>query len=226
MKPEIVESFTVKANCPDCDGAVSIFNYLKPNSGEFGTLIIGEVHQYGSTTYSRIVYKLLSCSGCSRGAIAKFHVNDQIKTLETFYPRALETASLPEGVPENILNEYREAELCSSFEAWRAASALIRSTLEKTLKENGYNSGTLEKKIDDAADDGIITDARKRKAHSDIRVLGNEIVHDEWREVDESEVSTALRYASRILEDFYDDRESVLEILTKKKRLKQLKEVS
>ena len=65
--------------------------------------------------------------------------------------------------------------------------------------------GSLQKKIDEAAKDGVITAARKQKVHEDIRVLGNEVVHDEWREINEAEVETALHYAQRILEDLYDD---------------------
>ena len=49
------------------------------------------------------------------------------------------------------LKEYREAELCTSVGAWRGASALLRSALEKTLKANGYTGGSLFDKINWAA---------------------------------------------------------------------------
>jgi hypothetical protein len=126
---------------------------------------------------------------------------------------------LPAAVPEGVVKEYREAELCASVEAWRAASALLRSTLEKALKANGYTSGSLRDKIDKASDDGVITSARRQKAHDDIRVLGNEVVHDDWRPVDEAEVEAALHYAQRILEDLYDDRAAVEAVLKSKNRL-------
>jgi hypothetical protein len=117
------------------------------------------------------------------------------------------------------VKEYREAELCASVEAWRAASVMLRSTLEKTLKANGYAKGTLEAKIDEAVSDGVITAARSQKAHDEIRVLGNEVVHDEWRQVTEDEVQAALHYAQRVLEDLYDDRSTVEKILREKKRI-------
>lgn len=78
----------------------------------------------------------------------------------------------------------------------------------------------MQQKIDQAADDGVITAARKQKAHDDIRVLGNEVVHDEWRVVTEEEVESALHYAQRILEDLYDDRTSVEQILIAKGKMK------
>jgi hypothetical protein len=96
----------------------------------------------------------------------------------------------------------------------------LRSTLEKTLRSNGYIKGNLADRIDEAAADGAITAARSQRAHDNIRVLGNDVLHDEWREVTEDEYDDAHRYAQRILEDFYDDRPSVEALLISKKRLK------
>jgi len=99
-------------------------------------------------------------------------------------------------------------------------SALLRSTLEKTLSANGYKKGTLAERIDEAAADGAITAARSKRAHDDIRVLGNDILHDDWRAVTEDEFDQAHHYAQRILEDFYDDRPSVEALLIAKGRLR------
>lgn len=78
---------------------------------------------------------------------------------------------------------------------------------------------SLREKIDEACSDGVITESRKRKAHDDVRVLGNDVLHDEWRAVSEEEYSTAHHYVQRILEDFYDDRTSVQELLRKANRI-------
>jgi hypothetical protein len=219
MQPEAVSGYSVKARCPDC-GAVSMFDHKHPG-GDYGSLLTDGSHPFKNSQYARIHWRLLRCSGCSRAGLAKFHDNGnaQSAVLESFHPRALASAGLPTAVPDGIAREYREAELCASVEAWRAASALLRSTLEKTLKANGYTKGSLQQKIDDAANDGIITSARRQKAHDDIRVLGNEVVHDDWRPVDEGEVQAALHYAQRILEDFYDDRPAAEAVLKVKGRL-------
>jgi len=50
---------------------------------------------------------------------------------------------------------------------------------------------TLAERIDKAAADGAITAARSRRAHENIRVLGNDVLHDEWREVTEAEFDQA-----------------------------------
>jgi hypothetical protein len=126
---------------------------------------------------------------------------------------------VPAEVPPDVLAEFREAELTASVGAWRAASAMLRSTLEKTLKHNGYRKGSLADKIDEAAADGVITAARSKRAHEDIRVLGNDVLHDAWRVVTQEEFDLAHKYAQRILEDLYDDRPSVMALLTEKKRL-------
>ena len=218
MQPTLVNNLAVKARCPDCGGAVSLFDFRDP-SREFGYVLIDGNHQFAGKTFGRIHWRLLRCSGCGRGGLAKIHDSGSPNALESFHPRALLTAALPLTVPDGIVREYREAELCTSVEAWRAASALLRSTLEKTLTSNGYNKGTLQAKIDEAAGDGVITAARRQKAHDDIRVLGNEVVHDDWRPVTEDEVQSALHYAQRVLEDLYDDRAAVEQVLRAKGRI-------
>ena len=151
--------------------------------------------------------------------------NAQSAVLESFFPISTEPATLPTGVPTEVQTEFREAELCAANGANRAASALFRSVLEKTLKLNGYVKGNdptltdLQKRIDAAAADGAITDARRRRAHDEIRSLGNDVLHDDWRVVLPEEVEDAHRYMQRILEDFYDDRATVEKILKAKKRI-------
>jgi hypothetical protein len=162
MQPTAV-GLAVKARCPDCGGAVSLFDFRDPGR-EFGYILNEGPHLFDGSRFSRVHWRLLRCSGCGRGGLAKFHeTGSSAAVLESFYPRAIASAPLPSGVPEGIAREYREAELCASVAAWRAASALLRSTVEKTLKSNGYTKGTLEAKIDEAANDGIITAARRQR---------------------------------------------------------------
>jgi hypothetical protein len=99
---------------------------------------------------------------------------------------------------------------------------MFRSVLDKTLRANGYKlkGGTnLEQQIDLAGGDGIITEARRRRAHDEVRVLGNDVLHDEWREIAPEDVDAAHHYVQRILEDFYDDRPSTLTVLRAKGRV-------
>jgi hypothetical protein len=167
---------------------------------------------------------------CKRGALATTpdNGNRDSATLESFFPIFANNVPLPDSVPADIQAEFREAESCGASGANRAASALFRSVLEKTLKANGYTKGNdpsltdLQKRIDAAAADGVITDARRRRAHDEIRSLGNDVLHDDWRQVEDQEVEEAHRYMQRILEDFYDDRETVETILRAKNRLPEV----
>jgi hypothetical protein len=95
---------------------------------------------------------------------------------------------------------------------------MLRSALERTLRANGYSKGMLKQKIDDAAADGVITESRKRQAHDNVRLLGNEVVHDEWRAVDADEYSDAYKYTHRVIEDFYESRVQVLAQLKARQR--------
>ena len=77
-------------------------------------------------------------------------------------PRTVDSLSLPSAVPDGINREFREAEVCGSVEAWRGGSALLRSTLEKTLRANGYEKGNLAERIDQAAADGVEAGLERR----------------------------------------------------------------
>lgn len=222
----------VLARCPDCD-AVTSFDSKGHGGSSLGFAIIDKGHQYEGKSYSRILWQFFRCMVCNRGAVAKIHDNGNSQTanLEVFLPQAIEKAALPMSVPEEIAKEFREAELDAANGAYRSASAMLRSVLEKTLKKNGYDeveytddkgakkkSTSLLHKIDAAADDGVITETRKRRANENIRVLGNDILHDDWREVTQEEFEQAHKYSQRILEDYYDDRTTVEDRLTAKGR--------
>jgi hypothetical protein len=220
MKPQFVLG-NVRANCPDCGGVVTSFEHIV-SGNDLGAVTRGGDHPLGGRRYNYIAYHLVRCAGCGSGGLAKVYFDDayQRGVLGDFYPRTIDMLTIPQLVPRGVQSEFKEAELCASVGAWRAGSSLLRSTLEKTLAANGYDKGSLAVRIDEAAADGAITAARSKRAHEDIRVLGNDVLHDEWREVTQDEFDLAHHYAQRILEDFYDDRPSVEALLISKKRLK------
>ena len=233
MKPHYNwQENNVLARCPDCD-AVTSFDTKGHSNTALGTVIINGQHQYAGESYSRILWQFFRCNVCNRGAVAKLHDNGQSQTavLEDFIPKAIEKAALPPSVPEDIVKEFREAEKDAAHGAYRSASAMLRSVLDKTLKKNGYDeveytddkgvkkkSNSLFRRIEAAANDGVITETRKKRAEENIRVLGNDILHDNWREVMQEEFEEAHKYSQRILEDLYDDRATVEARLTAKGR--------
>ncbi len=222
MSATLRKSGAVVADCPGC-GAPATFEH--PHS----TSVLGytRVEQQGPftrgmVTYTHARYQLLRCANCGRGGLAvTFHRNasDDVGVLMDFHPYSVKAAPLPKDVPEDIVAEVREAERCAAIGAWRAGSAMLRSALEKTLTANGYAAGKLVNKIDAAAADTVITDARKQRAHDEIRVLGNDVLHDDWRVVDEAEYDLSHHYTQRVIEDFYDSRPQVEAILKAKGRI-------
>jgi hypothetical protein len=213
----------VLARCPDCDAITSFDTKGHSNTG-LGVVLVNTGNTYEGTNYSRVLWQFFRCNACSRGAVAKLYDQGRSETavLVDFLPVAIELAPLPISVPSDIAKEFREAELDAANGAFRSGSAMLRSVLEKTLKKNGYEevetkdkqgnpkkSNKLIDRIDAAAGDRIITETRQKRAHENIRVLGNDILHDDWREVKQDEFEEGHKYAQRILEDFYDDRPTV-----------------
>jgi hypothetical protein len=129
----------VLARCPDCD-TVTSFDTRGHGHTTLGTVIINQGQTHEGVSYSRILWQAFRCNVCSRGAIAKIldQGRDATAVLVDFLPGAIEKAALPPAVPDDIVHEFREAELDASHGAYRSGSALLRSVLEKTLKKNGY----------------------------------------------------------------------------------------
>jgi hypothetical protein len=226
----INEQGNVIARCPDCNGAKSTFEYASQGQsrGNF-TKVFPRSGLGRSEDELRVRFQLFRCAGCGRGGLGAIRMMalpdhsypQSIWQLLQFFPEAEERLKLPTAVPKGIQNEFLEAEICVEHECYRAGAALFRSVLDKTLRDNGYKTKreNLREQIDEAAADGVITSARKSKAHEEIRVLGNDVLHDEWRAISLEDVEAAHHYVQRILEDFYDDRESVLAQIRKAKRV-------
>lgn len=210
-------SGSIVAYCPGCQGARSTFEWRSAER-EFGEL----THRIDDRTL--LTYRLFRCAGCGRGGlgIVKYWGRGDTRypgrnnELVSFVPETKYRLPVPDTVPEGIRNEFREAEKCYSNGCLRAAAGLLRSVLDKTMRANGYNTrqaANLYSQIEAAANEGVITQARKQRAHDEVRVLGNDVLHDDWVQIAEEDVEASRHYTQRILEDFYDDRDSVLMLL-------------
>jgi hypothetical protein len=217
-----IDGYSVSAFCATCQTVTSFDPRQQP-------IILEGRFDVNQIRYNRELFYLLACARCGRGAVGDFvdQGNSFRAMLMDFAPLAVNHTAFKFELPPDILSEFQEAERCAAFGANRAAAALYRSTLEKVLKANGYRKevdprvNNLLKGIDAACADNLISEARRKRAHEDVRILGNDVLHDDWREVLNDEIERAHRYTQRILEDFYDDRESVLTALREKKRVPQ-----
>jgi hypothetical protein len=211
---------SIIAHCQECNGAQTNFEW-KSDQSVFGSVkAVLHKRKHDSIWMN---YRLFRCSGCGHGAIAAIMTPGNASDYPTeraeliwFYPEATFRLNLPSTTPDGIKSEFMEAEQCMSVGCYRAAAGLFRSVLEKTLSANGYKTNkekNLIQRIDAATNDKIITEARRKRAHEEIRVLGNDVLHDEWRKLVEDDVTLAHHYCQRIIEDFYDERYSVLQLL-------------
>jgi len=215
---------SIIAACPGCDGARSTFEWTK-GSQPHGALRLPFQHPNWKTCF--LDYRLFRCAGCGLGGLGTIIYGGatypgEYRELRAFFPDVRERLPLPKATPPGIVAEFREAEHCQEADCLRAAAGMLRSVLDKTLRASGYKTkpGTrLEQEIDDAANDRVITETRRKRAHEEVRVLGNDVLHDEWHEIPEEDVEAAKHYMQRILEDFYDDRDAVLKLLRQAKRV-------
>jgi hypothetical protein len=147
----------MRAPCPDCGGAVTTFE-SKHAGYPYGAVTRNWNHEFEGNKYNSATYVLLQCAGCGRGGLATLHADAVGRQAfdESFYPTCREVVPLPPGVADGVVAEYREAELCASVGGWRAASALLRFALEKTLRANGYTNGSLAQRINETAKEGVI----------------------------------------------------------------------
>ncbi len=179
-----------------------------------------EMFKTNSGYYKRSIFKLYSCAGCGRGAMAHFFTdNNSLKDgiIDEFFPISADVGSLPTDTPEDIKEEFNEALKCFGVGAYRAASAMARSVLEKVLVSSGYVNlkpqDNLYLKIEAAGADGTITKSRMEFAHNKVRSIGNDVLHDPWEAYSLDDAETALHYAQRIIEDFYDNRSETENVL-------------
>jgi len=224
--PEFIDG-KVRAVCPGCGGEVgtflavtarAMFPSMSPSSGN--TPI--EVGNLDPAVRRGASYRLLECTMCGEVAMAKVVLGEGGPRLAAFYPHQLVPARLPEGVPEGVVLELREGELCASAGAFRAGVMMLRSALEKVLGANGYTKkrdGDLKARIDAAARDGAMTTSDARGVHDDVREQGNAIVHDDWRDVTAVEWKTALDLLVRIVDCLYGRRETARALLIDRKRI-------
>jgi hypothetical protein len=212
----INEQGNIQACCPECHGALSTFEWNSKDK------------IYGSITRADIAestcYRLYRCAGCGSGALAVVRFTGKLwpgdtRQLLTFHSEAAERLPLPRDLPQVIVNEFREAEKCLDAGCLRAAMGLFRSVLVKVLRANGYpvdRNLPLSHQMDTVAGDGIITKARHRKA---ARVLGHDIIDDEWHEPPRIDLEALRRFTQRILEDLYEDRAATVLMLRDAGRL-------
>ncbi len=188
-----------KANCPHC-GTRSV---------AFSVVYEHRAHMYEHrthTTTTNLWDTLAFCAQCSRSILATFLLEDRNKPREfvathddvdplEIYPSPRRTGA-PEHTPTTVAEYYRQG-IENLPGNWTAAGIMFRKTLDIGLKAKFPSlKGTLEKRIDKAAEQGGLTSDLAEWAHQ-VRLDGNDAAHEE--EPSEEEVAKRLHAFTRLV---------------------------
>jgi hypothetical protein len=154
------------------------------------------------------VYKCANCAGyvhvlwsASEGALMMHGIHD-FKVL----PWPLSDKPKPTAHwPQQVQRFWTQAHQSANREIWDAASVMVRSALQLTLREQGATGRTLHDQVNDLADKGVLPPAMKEWA-TEVRLLGNEAAHPELdqTEANPADIKDILQFLDRLLVYFYD----------------------
>ncbi len=108
---------------------------------------------------------------------------------------------LDERIPEDVREDYKQADLSWVMGMNRAGTLMLRRCLENACITAGAAEKSLEKMIDELQGQGRIHPINVVSAHK-TRILGNFTAHI-IREVTSEELEKALRLTEKILEDLF-----------------------
>lgn len=188
--------------CPHCQ-SMSSFTASVTHSG--GSAPSGYSHAY------------LKCQNfeCQRNIGGLVNGHDG-QSLYDWWPKHVGGKDFPD-VPEHIASTADEAHQCLSIGAHRGAIALARAVVEATAKDHGVIEGVLDKKIDELAKQGVISEAMKDAAH-EIRFAGNEVAHADLAEepINEEDAQEVLQLMDAILTRVYQEPAQVERVRTRR----------
>ena len=81
------------------------------------------------------------------------------------YPEGKPNESIPDEIPKEIGEDFKEALRCQFVKAYKATAIMCRRALQSSCQELGADDDRLASQIDDLAEKGKITVALKDMAH-------------------------------------------------------------
>lgn len=162
-------------------------------------------YQWGTRVNSNQAYLLAICGVCTHGATLLSHATNSSShanivqhpalypgnsyKLLKVWPSAMN--ALPEGVPDNISSFYVQGLENLQASRWDAAGAMFRKTLGTATKAlaSELKNISLYARISRLVADGLLTEAMGEWSH-EIRIDGNDAVHDEEPETEADAKST------------------------------------
>lgn len=174
---------------------------------------------------------VLYCRGCGRGVYFlldgydfgssnETSVRVEAEQVSDFYPRRVLT--IDPAIPEEIGDDFDEANKCFEVGAKKATVAMCRRTLQNTCVSKGASSNEdLFKQIEGLESKRIINPSLKEVAHA-IRTIGNWGAHpqvDPLKDVTLDDAHEIVKFTSEFLDEVFV-RPARLNILKQKKNIK------
>ena len=168
----------------------------------------------------------LYCRGCKKGVYFYFPDHDfsegtfrvDSKFVADFYPRTL-FASDP-AIPEEIADDFKEANKCFAVEAKKATVTMCRRVLQNACVSKGVDpKKDLFNQIDELESKRIINPSMKDVAHT-IRMIGNWGAHpqnDPLKDVTKDDASEIVKFTSEFLAEVFVRPARLLALKAKKK---------
>ena len=157
----------------------------------------------------------LYCNSCNKGVFFQLHDDVDIRELEEVnhisadlvvdsFPRAVIIAD--PAIPEDIGDDFEEANRCFGVEAKKATVTMCRRVLQNACVSKGANpQQDLVYQIDELESNRVINPSMKKVAHT-IRKIGNWGAHpqsDPLKDVTLDDAGEILRFTSEFLDEIY-----------------------
>lgn len=189
---------------------------------------LGEEHQLTVDEYDSLetLVMLYKCPSCNAPAI-RHYAEERTELEETpiwgyWYPKPESRKEYGSEIPERVAEVAKEAHLCHSVGAYRAAVVLCRTALEAAVKDQDATGKTLSAKIEMLTKQGLVH-PKVLKGMDALRNAGNIAVHDETKLADPQTESLSrlfLKVLDIVLDGLYTKPQVIEEAVQQVTELK------
>jgi hypothetical protein len=151
-----------------------------------------------------------TCDNCGNPVCGVYPAGSTLEETPWMWPEAVPRKSYVD-VPTAIASTAVEAHQALGAEAPRASAAMARATVEATAKDKGFTRGSLEEKINELAEAGLISTTTRDAAH-EIRFAGNEAAHGDIEPISVEEAAEIAELMDAILHRVYQEPAKIARI--------------
>ena len=140
-----------------------------------------------------------SCDYCDKVTVVIERYDSPRWSVYGVWPLA--DSEVPDYVPDEVDELYREAQLCLSAQCYRAAVAMTRAAIDAAVTDKGGKGKWLHDRIQSLR--GTLRDQLIDVA-DELKVGGNDAAHDFNQKWSEEEASERFRFLEEVLRELYE----------------------